>query len=127
MPYVTPEYYKDEFGGIAVAEDSLNKFIKRAERDINRLVRFRITDFNKLPDFTKKRVQEAVCAQVEFLAENGETSSSISSVGGSFSIGSYSENNSVPSDTGKTELYADAVYDYLYPTGLMYAGVGYHG
>lgn len=127
MAYVTADYYNNEYEGIAMDSEKLKKNIKRAERDINRLVRFRITNFDLLPDFTKKRVQEAVCAQVEFLAENGDTASSMSNGGGSFSIGSYSENTSVSGNDGKSELYADSVYDFLFPTGLLYAGVDTYG
>lgn len=121
--YVTKDYYTDEYAGIEINADKLNNFIKRAERDIDRLARFRIVEFDSMPEWKQKAIKNAVCAQVEFIAENGETASSISSSGGSFSIGSYSESSGNSNEIAKTQLYADSVYDYLFPTGLMYAGV----
>jgi len=68
----------------------------------------------------------AVCSQVEFLASKGETASTIADNTGSFSIGSYSESKGgrygATADANASR-YADAVYDWLFPTGLLYAGV----
>jgi len=124
--YADANYYKETYGGVAISDATfLLKLIKRAERDINIRTSYRITDFSKLTTFQQERVKEAVCAQIEFLAENGELSSTVSDGGGSVSIGSYSENNG--STDSKKVLIADNVDGFLWPTGLLYGGVGVIG
>lgn len=125
--YVTNDYYTNEYAGIEINADKLNNFIKRAERDIDRLARFRIVEFDNMPEWKQKAIKNAVCAQVEFIAENGETASSYSSGNGTFSIGSYSEGSRQTTDTSDSSMYSGAAADYLWPTGLMYTGVDYHG
>lgn len=124
--YVDADYYNNDYVGVAISDaDFLTKLIKRAERDINVLTQYRITDFDKLTTFQQERVKEAVCAQIEFLAENGELSSTVSDSGGSVSIGSYSESSG--SSGSNKLLIADNVKNFLYPTGLLYGGVGLIG
>ncbi|WP_035052815.1 head-tail connector protein [Carnobacterium pleistocenium] len=124
--YVDANYYEEEYGGIAISGTAfLFQLIKRAERDINVRTNYRITDFSKLTTFQQERVKEAVCAQIEFLAENGELSSTVSNGGGSVSIGSYSESGG--SADSKKVLFADNVDGFLWPTGLLYGGIGVVG
>lgn len=126
--YVDADYYNNDYVGVAISDaDFLTKLIKRAERDVNVLTQYRITDFDKLTTFQQERVKEAVCAQVEFLAENGELSSTVSDSGGSVSIGSYSESNGSSGSNSNKLLIADSVKGYLWPTGLLYGGVGLIG
>lgn len=126
--YVDANYYENDYVGVAISDaDFLLKLIKRAERDINVLTQYRITDFDKLTTFQQDRVKEAVCAQIEFLAENGELSSTVSDSGGSVSIGSYSESNGSSGSDGKKLLIAENVTNFLYPTGLLYGGIGVIG
>lgn len=126
--YVDEPYYNGTYGGIEIEDSAfLSKLIKRAERDINVLTQYRITDFNTLTTFQQNRVKEAVCAQVEYLAENGELSSTVSDSGGSVSIGSYSESSGSSGSNSNKLLIADSVKGYLWPTGLLYGGVGVFG
>lgn len=126
--YVDEPYYNGTYGGIEIEDSAfLSKLIKRAERDINVLTQYRITDFDKLTTFQQDRVKEAVCAQIEFLAENGELSSTVSDSGGSVSIGSYSESSGSSGGNSNKLLIADSVKGYLWPTGLLYGGVGVIG
>lgn len=126
--YVDEPYYNGTYGGIEIEDSAfLSKLIKRAERDINVLTQYRITDFNTLTTFQQDRVKEAVCAQIEFLAENGELSSTVSDSGGSVSIGSYSESSGSSGSNSNKLLIAENVTNFLYPTGLLYGGVGVIG
>lgn len=125
--YVTEGYYKEEYSGITTDDSQLTKLIKRAERDIDRLTSFRIHNFDELSERNKKAIRNAVCAQVEFLIENGETASTISSGGGSFSIGAYSEGVRSSTTSSDEVLYSTAVEDFLFPTGLLYSGVARYG
>lgn len=126
--YADELFYKNEYQGVDVEEAQLTKLLKRAGRDIDSLTGFRLR-FNKLNESNQLHVKNAVCAQVEFLVENGETASTVSDGGGSFSIGSYSESSTSKGSTSsqKPQRYAASVKDYLFPTGLLYAGVHRHG
>ena len=126
--YVDAAFYTEDYGSIEVNKETLSRILKRASRDIDVLTGFRF-DFNKLTERNKRYVKLAVCAQAEFLIANGETASDVSDSGGSFSIGSYSESTSSKGSTQsqKTPRHAASVADYLFPTGLLYAGVGRYG
>lgn len=123
--YVDAAYYENDYGGIQIEDAAfLNRLIKRAQRDIDQLTTYRITDFEKLTTFQKERVKEAVCAQVEFLIESGETASTVSGGGGSVSIGAYSEGSrSSTTVDNEPNRYADNVENILWPSGLLYTGV----
>lgn len=124
MIYTTPEYYANEYEGIEVNAELLPKLIKRASRDINSLTGFRIR-FGEMSATNQILVQQAVCAQVEFLAVNGESSSTVLEGGGSVSIGAYSESSASKgsSSSQQTSTHAEGILNYLYAAGLMYAGV----
>ena len=124
MIYTTPDYYTDEYEGIEVNAELLPKLIKRASRDINSLTGFRIR-FGEMSATNQILVQQAVCAQVEFLAINGESSSTVLEGGGSVSIGAYSESSASKGTASnqQSSIHAEGVLNYLYAAGLMYAGV----
>jgi len=125
--YATEEYYKDEYKGLELSDAVLTQLIARANNDIERLTRSMI-DMDSLNEINQKRVMNAVCSQVEFLAIKGETASAVADNTGSFSIGSYSESKGGrygAAADANTSRYADAVYDWLFPTGLLFAGVEY--
>ena len=125
--YATEEYYKDEYKGLELSDAVLTQLIARANNDIERLTRSMI-DMDSLNEINQKRVKNAVCSQVEFLAIKGETASTVADNTGSFSIGSYSESKGGrygAAADANTSRYADAVYDWLFPTGLLFAGVEY--
>ena len=125
--YVDINYYKDNYGGLELSYEAFNRFLIRANNDIERLTRSQIV-MEKLSELDRERVKKAVCSQVEFLAIKGETASTVSDNIGSVSIGSYSESSGgrygALADVD-TSRYADAVFDWLFPTGLLFAGVEY--
>ncbi|MGE9994810.1 hypothetical protein ACQRBK_07235 [Peptoniphilaceae bacterium SGI.137] len=120
----------EAYGALPIDNDALcERLLKRATRDIVLLVGGEL-DFDSLSDKNKAYVKDAICAQVEFLLENGETASSLSGAGGSFSIGSYSESDSgryASTSATKKSRYADTVWQHLYRTGLLFAGGIYEG
>lgn len=70
--YVDSSYYYDIYQGEMPGE-YFNKKIKEASEKIdevtfNRIVRI---GFNNLTDFQKEKVKEAVCAQADYIYENG--------------------------------------------------------
>ena len=70
--YVDNLYYTNTYGGSISAND-LSKYLKLASEKIdevtfNRIVRI---GFDNLTDFQKEKVREAVCAQADYIHENG--------------------------------------------------------
>lgn len=117
-PYVTPEYYKDQYGG-SLPEEGLTSALKKASRHIDSLTYNRIVGqgFSCLSRWQQEIVREVVCAQVDFEAENAEL---IESVLSGYSI------NGVSMQFGQSwNVYADkgvAIrrdnYSLLSQTGL---------
>ena len=105
--------------------------IARAERDIETLTSHQLTEelFSRMNITNQEHITKAICAQAEYLGRIKAKYGTIdfNSIPDSFSIGSYSETNYKSSGaSGKgLELYATNVYDYLFPTGLLFKGVGY--
>lgn len=129
MAYVSVDYYQNEYEGVQAESEQLQRLIKRAERDIDTLTSYQLLEkFDKLSPFHTKLVKNAVCSQVEFLLEKGETASSFEGETGSVTIGSFSKSNGsnrINASQGGTQggRVSRACYDYLFPTGLLYKGV----
>ena len=109
-----------------MALETLESLLKRAERDIKVLSNY--IDPLKLNEFQQKRYLDAICSQVEFLATNGELSSTIvNTEADSFNIGSYSESNYKRQSDGRqedlTRRYSLLSIDLLTSAGLYYRGV----
>lgn len=133
MAYIDADYYNNVYKGTPVADTSLlERLINRASDQIDHIMNYKLqgVDLEKLASFIMQQVKKATAAQVEFLAINGETSSTVREGAGGFSVGSYSENgmSAGASDApGYYDRYAITVVDYLRPTGLLYTGVCVHG
>ncbi|AXN58358.1 head-tail adaptor [Bacillus phage Wes44] len=127
MDYITPEYYKVEYMGVAVKDEDLPRLIKRASEAIDVLTHYRIVNygFNNFTPFIQGQIKKATAAQVEFLNQNGELAGSVvEGGGGGFTIGKYSESGADSSQASAVaNRYALTVIDYLTPTGLLYSGV----
>lgn len=105
--------------------------IARAERDIETLTNHQLTEelFNQMSATNQEHIKKAISAQAEYLGRIKAKYGMIdfNSIPDSFSIGSYSETNYKASGArgNGLEQYATSVYDYLFPTGLLFKGVGY--
>ena len=118
-PYVTPEYYINEYGGRLIPGDDLEKTLRQASRHIDSLTYNRIVGqgFSRLTPFQQEVIQEVVCLQADFEYENADE---ISTVLQSYSI------NGVSVQLGSSwNLYTDKgvamerdVYALLTQTGL---------
>lgn len=73
-PYVTSDYYKNEYGGTIVPEEQLVKALRQASRHIDTLTYNRIVGqgFSNLTAFQQELIQEVVCQQVDFEYENAD-------------------------------------------------------
>lgn len=123
---ITSDYYINEYKGIDIALETLESLLKRAERDIKVLSNY--VDPDTLSEFQQKLYLDAICSQVEFLATNGELSSTIvNAEADSFNIGLYSESNYKRQSDGRqedfTRRYSLLSIDLLTSAGLYYRGV----
>lgn len=71
-PYVTPEYYQDEYGGSTIPTDELKKALRQASRHVDSLTYNRIVaiGFGNLTSFQQDLIREVVCQQADFETEN---------------------------------------------------------
>ena len=132
MRYINVEYLINDYMADMEAEEKyFPMLIARAERDIETLTSHQLTEelFSKMNDTNREHIKKAISAQAEYLGRIKAKYGTIdfNSIPDSFSIGSYSETNYKTSGaSGKgLELYATSVYNYLFPTGLLFKGVGY--
>ena len=126
MALVTYEYYSGTYLGEPVAEADFPRYDKRAETQIFVLTNLTETTAAELPEETLELLRMAVCAQVEYLWENGlEVAVSGSEGGGGFTVGKVSvkDGGSSASLSGARSSIAPAVFAYLERTGLLYPGV----
>ena len=71
-PYVTPEYYTEEYGGGTVPEEKLSVALRQASRHVDSLTYNRIVGqgFSNLTNFQKEMIRAVVCSQADFEHEN---------------------------------------------------------
>lgn len=88
-PYVTEEYYRSEYGGTAIPEADLKKYLRTASRHIDSLTYNRIVGrgFSNLTQFQQDIIKDVVCQQADFETENADE---INSVLSSYSINGVS-------------------------------------
>ncbi|WP_267379401.1 hypothetical protein [Bacillus sp. GM_Baccil_2] len=131
MPYITIDYYRNEFGGTPISDDTmLKRMIKRASDVIDQMIHYKLesVDFDTLQPFIKKQVMKATAAQTEFLALYGETSSNVMIETPVMQVGKFRYGLL---RGGKSEgvstvdpSFSHGALRFLEPTGLLYSGVG---
>lgn len=131
MPYITIDYYRDEYGGTPIADDvMLKRMIKRASDVIDQMIHSKLegVDFDSLAPFIKKQVMKATAAQTEFIALYGETSSNVMVETPVMQVGKfrYGLLRGGKSEGGTTidPSFSHGAIKFLEPTGLLYSGVG---
>ena len=69
--YVDSNYYYNVYHGDN--DEEIDKYLKMASEKIDEVTLNRIVGigFNNLTDFQKEKVKEAVCAQADYIYENG--------------------------------------------------------
>lgn len=122
MPYVTEEYY-NTFTGEPV--DDFPALARRAEEIIEEITLYRVTEvtFNSFDEFTKGRIKNAVCAQIEYLNANGGSDIDMGNDYQSVALGkfNYTKSSNGNSGTGQS-IYSPRAMRILALTGLMYRG-----
>ena len=118
-PYVTPEYYQNEYCGSIVPGEQLPAALRRASRHIDSLTYNRIVGqgFSNLTPFQQDLIREVVCQQADFETENADE---INTVLQNYSINDVSMQfgNSWNVFTDKGVAMKRDVYAMLCQTGL---------
>lgn len=128
---VTAEYYSENWGGWTDS-DELAAALKRAEIIVDREIFPSGYTVAATPEVWRTAAQNAVCAQAEFILENGGVSAlSETTDGGSVTLGKFSYSGGGSPAGGSSgnsggsaanSLCAQALA-LLEPTGLLYRGV----
>lgn len=131
MPYITADYYENEFKGVMpLNPEDLDKYISRASDVIDMLTGYRLVtakvdiDSDKFSPFIRDQVKKATAYQVQyFVLQGGDTdvmsgNTDVSSA----SIGSFSYSDG--SSSGLLSMSNPATLQMLVPTGLLYRAVG---
>ena len=128
---VTAEYYSANWGGWTDS-DELTAALKRAELIVDREIFPSGYTVATTPKVWRTAAQNAVCAQAEFILENGSVSAlSETTDGGSVTLGKFSYSGGGSPAGGSSgnsggsaanSLCAQALA-LLEPTGLLYRGV----
>jgi hypothetical protein len=131
MPYITIEYYRTDYIGEEVADDStLQKYINQASDIIDSLTKYRIAmvGLDKLPVFVQNQVKKATAAQAEYYALHESTNIGVyDDDASSASIGSFNYSKGSKTLTRQQEMINPKTTSYLAPTGLMFTGVDVYG
>lgn len=118
--YVDEKFYQEFIG---VVPDNFNVLNQIATDQIDILCGRKISrkGFDNLIEFEQIAVKKAICIQISFLEQNGGVDGINENIS-SMTIGkfSYTANTNANSNT----IYANMVYQYLAPTGLLYNGIG---
>ena len=118
-PYVTPEYYRETYGGSQIPENELERALTQASRHIDSLTYNRIVGrgFSNLTVFQQDVIREVVCQQADLEYENADEINTI--------LSSYSLNGASVQFGSSWNVYTEKgvaikrdVYALLSQTGL---------
>lgn len=123
---VTAEYYSENWGGWADS-DELTAALRRAEIIVDREIFPSGYTVSTVLETWRTAAQNAVCAQAEFILENGGVPAlSETTDGGSVSLGKFSYScggSSGGSGGSAVNSLCSQALALLEPTGLLYRGV----
>lgn len=120
--YVNEKYYSDEFSGVKLPDDEIEKYLKLAQEKIDSITFNRIVaiGFDNLTEFQKEKIKEAICYQAEYIFENGynnENNRDISSYS-VLDISVSKDNSSNNKTLAERNNMSEMAYDYINKTGL---------
>ena len=123
--YVEIDYYTKEFKGESVADADFPSLCQRAGEIIEELTLYRLTEkgFPLMSEDMKKRVKDAICAQIEYLDANGGAEMDMGNGMSGATLGKFSYSGA-SSGNGSTEqsIFSPRAERILWPTGLTYRG-----
>ena len=117
-------FYKSEWGGdFGGSDEELKALLFRAELIVNNAVMMSGVTVEAAPETLKKPLYSAVCAQADYIAENGGVAAlSEQNSGGSITLGKFSCSSGSEGGGSLLSLCPQAV-SLLESTGLLYKGV----
>lgn len=119
---VDESYYHDVYKGAEVYDD-LGVLLDRASDIVRQHTLYRLDDVDSLPFFIRDNVRKAVCAQAEFIDQNGGLDALNSTGTASFSIGKFSMSaDSAGGGSGRSPAASPLMLSYLEAVGLLYRG-----
>lgn len=123
MGLVSYEYYNQTYIGEPVSEDEFPRYEKRAEMLVLSAIKRSADQAAALPAAVLTAVQDAICAQIDYLYEYGPGVASYGKeAGGGFRVGEVSVtggSSSGATASGARSMIAPAVWVYLEQTGLL--------
>lgn len=122
---VTAEYYTQNWGGWTDTEE-LTAALSRAEIIVDREIFPSGYTVATAPEVWRTAAQNAVCAQAEFILENGGVPAlSETTDGGSVTLGKFSYSGGSSGTTGGSAVNSlcSQALALLEPAGLLYRGV----
>lgn len=124
MPYLTYDYYNQEFSGESVDVTDFPELLNRASEIVEEMCMYRIseTSFQSLSSDIQSRVKKAICAQIEYLDANGGNDLDMGNDFSSAGLGKFSYTKASSADSTSQSLYSPRALRYLVPTGLLYRG-----
>lgn len=118
-------FYKSEWGGdFGGSDEELKALLFRAEIIVNNAVMMSGVTVETAPEALKKPLYSAVCAQADYIAENGGVAAlSEQNSGGSVTLGKYSYSGGNAQSGGSLCGLCPQAVSLLECTGLLYKGV----
>lgn len=128
MPYITKEYYENEYHGVTTLEEAdFNRLARRAGDVIDIITNHKLVhlELSKQPIFIQEQVKKAIAAQIDYLVTSGESNAMGAGGFGQASAGnfSYGDKAGVEGLSREQQMTSGAVIQHLMPTGLMYQGI----
>ncbi|WP_404358495.1 hypothetical protein LG291_07935 [Cytobacillus firmus] len=121
MPYIDQAFYNDVYNGIPMDAETFTMLENRASDIIDVLTNYRLAgvDLSQEPELIQTNVKKAVAAQVEYMYSEGGELSVHGGSPSSVSIGGFSY-----TEGSGAKIVSEMTRSYLWPTGLLYMGVG---
>ena len=118
------EYYKTVWGGdFGGSDEELTALLSRAEIIVNNAVMMSGVTVETAPETLKNPLYSAVCAQADYIGENGGISALSEDNSGSVSLGKFSYSGSSGGACGSACALCPQAVSLLECTGLLYKGV----
>ncbi|MBB6446463.1 hypothetical protein [Bacillus benzoevorans] len=119
--YVDSAYYHDTYNGVPIEDaDLFARLGSRAADLINQLTKYAIHGDNltKFHSIVQENVKKAVCAQIEYMLQNGGETSIHGGSPASVSVGNFSYQGGAGN-----EIVSPAAISHLRSVGLLYSGL----
>ena len=120
MAIVTYAFYTSTYMGDPVAQDDFARVEARAERIITQITHGRAANYAALPAFQQTAIENAICAQIEYLQIMGEDVAITGEMSNGWTVGKVHVNGSARvSATGAASMVGPEAVAMLEQTGLL--------